>query len=117
VIAVAVGAALGVAAEIFAFVGRSDCAEPALGDPNFAAKSAAWGACDDQNIKHMALYGALGLGALAAGGITALAIAPKRSDIMEVLNKNNRLAPQPLQLELGYDPARRYAFAGAGVSF
>jgi hypothetical protein len=115
--AFAVGAVAGVAAGIYAVAGRSDCQEPAVTDPNFAAKAAAWGDCNDHNLQHTAAFTFIGIGAITAGGIAALVMAPKRSDIMEVVNKHNRLSPEPMRFELGYDPTRRSAYAGAAVAF
>jgi hypothetical protein len=109
VTALAVGAAAGLAAGIGAFAWQTDCSPDTT--------TAAFSACSHQNTEHLAVLGVLGVAALAAGGITAAAMMPKRSDIMDVVNKHNRLSPQPMQLELGYDPTRRYAYAGAAVPF
>jgi hypothetical protein len=115
--ALAVGAVAGMAAGIFAIMGRSDCPLPAVTDPDFAAKSAAWGACNEDNMQHLMIFGLMGFGAVTAGAIAAWASAPKRSDIMDFVNKHNRLSPDPLHFELGYDPTHQYAFAGASVFF
>jgi hypothetical protein len=115
--AFAVGAVAGVASGIYAVAGRSDCSQQAVTDPNFAAKISAWGDCNDHNLQHTALFSFIGIGAIAAGGIAAWAIAPKRSDVMDVVNKHNRLSPEPMRFELGYDPTRQYAYAGAAVAF
>jgi hypothetical protein len=108
-VALAAGAAAGAAAAIGAFAWQTDCSPDTT--------TAAFSACSHQNTEHLAVLGVLGVAALAAGGITAAAMMPKRSDIMDVVNKHNRLSPQPMQLELGYDPTRRYAYAGAAVPF
>jgi len=46
----------GVAITAYGFLGRSNCQEPALGDPDFAAKSDAWGRCDRDNIDRMGAF-------------------------------------------------------------
>jgi len=111
------GVVAGLAAGIYGFAGRPDCQDPSINDPNFAAKSDAWGACNDHNIKVMAAFGFIGVGAIAAGAAAAWAIAPSRSDILEVVSKDNRQSPYPIRLQLGYDPTRGLAFAGAALTF
>jgi hypothetical protein len=111
------GVAAGLATGIYAFAGRPSCQEPSISDPNFAAKSDAWGACNEHNVEMMATFGFIGVGTMIAGGLAAWAIAPSRSDLLDVVNKNNRLSPEPLHLQLGYDPSRQLAFAGATLTF
>ena len=65
----------------------------------------------------MATFGFIGVGAIIAGGLAASHIAPNRSDLLEVVNKNNRQSREPLRLELGYDPSHQLAFAGAALTF
>jgi len=113
----AIGVVAGLALGIYGFAGRPDCQEPSLNDPDFAAKSDAWGACNEHNINMMALFGFLGVGAITAGAAGAWAISPSRSDLLEVVNKNNRLSPEPLRLQLGYDPSHQLAFAVASLTF
>jgi hypothetical protein len=113
----AIGVVAGLALGIYGFAGRPSCQNPPLSDPNFAADSDAWGACNEHNINMMALFGFLGAGAITAGAFGAWAIGPNRSDLLEVLNKNNRLSPEPLRLQLGYDPSHQLAFAGASLDF
>jgi hypothetical protein len=111
------GLVIGVGSTIYGFASRSNCQQPSLADPDFAAKSAAWGSCVSDNIDRTATFTFIGLGAAVAGGFACHAIAPDRSDLLEVLNKNNRLSPEPLRLQLGYDPNHQLAFAGAAVTF
>ena len=111
------GVVAGLAAGIYGVAGRPDCQDPSIYDPNFAAKSDAWGACNDHNVKMMAAFGFIGVGAIAAGAAAAWAIAPSRSDLLEVVNKNNRQSRDPIRLQLGYDPSRELAFAGAALTF
>jgi hypothetical protein len=111
------GLAVGVASTIYAFAGRKACPDPSITDPNFAADSAAWGQCNDDNMTHSATFVFVGMAAAAAGGFGAFAIYPSRSQLLEVVNKNNRLSPTPLRLNLGYDPTHQFAFAGATLSF
>jgi hypothetical protein len=111
------GVAAGLASGIYAFAGRPTCQDPSISDPNFAAKSDAWGACNEHNIEMMATFGFIGVGAMIAGGVAAWAIAPSRADLLEVVNENNRQSPEPLRLQLGYDPSRGLALAGATLTF
>ena len=111
------GVVAGLAAGIYGFAGRPSCQNPPLSDPNFAAHSDAWSSCNEHNVETMAAFGFIGVGAIVAGGLAAWAIAPSRSDLLDVVNKNNRLSPEPLHLQLGYDPSRELAFAGAALTF
>lgn len=113
----AIGVVTGLALGIYGFAGRPTCQSPSISDPNFAADSDAWGACNEHNVNMMALFGFLGVGAITAGVFGAWAIAPSRSDLLDVVNKNNRLSPEPLRLQLGYDPNHQLAFAGAALTF
>lgn len=115
--ALVAGVVAGLAAGIYGFAGRPDCQEPSINDPDFAAKSDAWGACNEHNIKMMATFGFIGVGAIAAGAVAAWALAPSRSDLLDVINENNRQSREPLRLQLGYDPSRDFAFAGAALTF
>jgi hypothetical protein len=111
------GAVAGLASGIYAFAGQGDCQNPSINDPNFAAKSDAWSACNDHKVKMMATFGFIGVGAIAAGALGAWMIGPSRSDLLEVVNKNNRQSPEPLRLQLGYDPSSQLAYAGATLTF
>lgn len=108
-----VGVTVGLASTLYAFAGKTDCSPPSITDPNFAAKTTAWGDCNADSRRHLSTFGLIGFGAFAAGGIGALIAAPKRPDLLEVVNKHNRLNAEPLQLHLGYDPLRRSAHAAA----
>ena len=55
----------------------------------------------------------LGLGALVAGAVGGMAIAPGRSDMMSFVNRHNGLGGrEPIRFQLGYDPSRRFAHSG-----
>jgi hypothetical protein len=113
----ATGLVVGVASTIYAFASKSTCQDPSIYDPNFAAKVMAWGSCNEDNFNREATYVLVGFGAATLGALSALAMSPSRSDILDVLNKNNRLSPEPLRLQLGYDPSHQLAFAGAALTF
>jgi hypothetical protein len=115
--ALAGGILVGLGAVIYGIASRDDCRQPPLTDPNFAADSMAWGDCTDHNISRIATFSFVGVGAFVVGGLIAYASAPTRQDLLDVVNKNNRLSKQPLQLQIGYDPTQRFAFSGATVSF
>jgi hypothetical protein len=111
------GIAVGLISMIYSVASRNSCAQPPITDPNFAADSAAWGACNQGNVERLAAFGFLGIGAMIAGGLIAYASWPTHQELVDLVNKNNRLSKQPLQWQLGYDPAQRFAFGGATVSF
>ncbi|HVV51723.1 MAG TPA: hypothetical protein VHO06_18795 [Polyangia bacterium] len=113
----AAGVVVGLASAIYGVVGGDDCTEPSVTDPNFAADSQAWGACNERNVTKMATFGVLGVGAIIVGSLVAYARRPTHQDLMDLVNKNNRLSKQPLQWQVGYDPTQRFAFTGATVSF
>ncbi len=115
--ALVTGLVAGAASMIYAFAGQGSCQEPSIYDPHFAADSEAWGSCNEHRIDMMAIFGFLGVTAIAAGGGIAYALAPSRADLLEVVSKNNRLSPEPLRLQLGYDPGHQLAFAGAALTF
>jgi hypothetical protein len=111
------GIVVGLISVIYGVASENTCAEPQLTDPNFAADSQAWGACNQGNVERMATFGFLGVGAMVAGGLIAYANWPTHQELVDLVNKNNRLSKQPLQWRLGFDPAQRFAFGGATVSF
>jgi hypothetical protein len=52
------------------------------------------------------------------GGTAAYwSVVPRDQDLLQVVNKHNRLSPSPLRLQIGYDPSQRHALAGAVLSF
>jgi hypothetical protein len=111
------GFAAGLVSAIYGIAARNDCVLPPVTDPNFAADSAAWGACNDDNMRTTTTFGLLGVGLATAGLIGWVAVTPSRNDLLDVVNRHNRISPQPLQLQLGYDPAQHLARAGAVFSF
>ena len=115
--ALAFGVVAGLATAIYGYASTDNCIEPTLSDPHFGADADAWGACNDRNISKMATFSFLGAGIMVVGGVIAYANWPGRQDLLDLVNKNNRLSKQPLQLQLGYDPTQRFAFSGATVSF
>lgn len=115
--ALAIGVVAGIATAIYGFASTDNCVDPTLSDPNFGADAAAWGACNQRNVSKMTTFSFLGAGIMVVGGAIAYASWPRRQDLLDLVNKNNRLSKQPLQLQLGYDPAQHFAFSGATVSF
>lgn len=113
----AVGAVAGIATAVYGIATRSDCVEPPLSDPNFAADSQAWGDCDKNNIERMATFSFIGAGVLAAGFISAWVMAPSRADLIDLVNKHNRASQEPIHLQIGYDPTHQLAHAGAALTF
>ena len=111
------GLGAGVASTIYGIASRTTCTSPPVTDPHFAADSAAWSQCDEHNLTHMTTFGLIGAGLAMAGLAGAFAVVPSRRDLLDVVNKHNRLSPQPLQLQVGYDPIQRLASAGAALSF
>jgi hypothetical protein len=117
IVAAAAGVAAATASVVYAFKGQSTCTSPAVTDPAFAADTAAWAACNDRNMQHVETFTLLGMGALVAGVAAAWVIAPSRADVLDVVNKNNRLSPEPLHLQLGYDPTSRLTYGGVALNF
>jgi len=110
------GAGVGIAAIVYGVAGRKSCPEPAVTDANFAAATMAWNACNDDNQAHLMTFTLLGAGALLAGGVAAWVTAPGRTDVLDVVNENNRSSPSPLQWEVGYD-GHHVAWANARLAF
>ena len=111
------GLGLGIASGLAAVVTHKDCQDPSVFDPNFAAKMQEWGACNEHNLNLLATFSLLGVAAIAAGGLAAVATMPGRADTIGFINKHNQLSAQPLRLELGYQPDSRLAYGGATLSF
>ena len=111
------GLGAGVLSVLAGVATRRDCPSPSITDPKFAADLNALSACDQDNNDRMVMFGLLGL-VLAAGGMAAaFATMPSRQDLLDVVNKHNRLSPDPLRLQIGYDPGLHTAQAGATLSF
>jgi hypothetical protein len=111
------GFAAGVASTVYGFAGGKDCAMPSATDPNFAADAAAWDACNHDNFVHGVTFSLIGAG-LAAAGLVGWAVAmPSRNELLDLVNRHNRASPQPMQLQLGYDPIQHLARAGALFTF
>jgi hypothetical protein len=108
---------VGVASTIYAFAGRKTCVMPPVTDPNFAARSQIWGDCNSDNGTHLATFAVIGVGAVALGGIGAWTLSPHRSDVMDLVNEHNRISPQAIHLQLGYDPSSRLALGGLSKTF
>jgi hypothetical protein len=111
------GFAAGLVSAIYGIAARNDCVLPPATDPNFAADSAAWDACNHDNMATTATFGLLGVGLATAGLIGWVAVTPSRDELLDLVNRHNRINPQPLQLQLGYDPVQHLARAGAVFSF
>jgi hypothetical protein len=111
------GVGLGLASLLYGLATRNDCTAPSAFGPNLAARSAAWGACNDDGMQTMSTFALFGLGAMIVGGSVAWAEAPQRSDVLAFINKHNRLSREPLHLEIGYDPRTRLALAGGALTF
>ena len=93
--ALAGGIVVGLASMVYGFAGGDNCKDPSITDPNFAADVDAWGACNDRNMSKMATFGFLGLGAIIVGSIVAYASWPNHQDLLDLVNKNNRVSKQP----------------------
>ena len=112
-----VGVGVGLFSTVYAFAGRKCCASPSVNDPSFAADMDAWGRCNDDNMRTMATFTSVGLGAALIGLIASAVLFPSRSDVLEIVNEHNRLSHEPLRWQLGYDPTHRTASAGASLAF
>jgi len=111
------GAVVGLATALYGIATVSNCVQPAATDPNFAADAQAWGQCNRDNNSRMATYTFVGAGVIAAGIIGFWITSPKRGDLLDVINKHNRASPEPLHLQIGYDPTHQLAEAGATLTF
>ena len=113
----AAGLGLGLGLTIAGIVTRQDCQGPAVTDPDFAAKAEAWGACNRDNMSRMETFGLIGMAVATGGVIGALVTAPRRGDLLDLVNKHNRASADPMRLQIGYDPSRRFAHVGASIAF
>jgi hypothetical protein len=111
------GLAAGAASTAYALLGGKDCVAPSVTDPAFSVGMAAWAACNRDEMRRVTTFTLIGIGSIIAGGIGWLALHPGRSDVFELVNKHNRLRPEPLRFQLGYDPVGRLAYGGASLSF
>ena len=111
------GVGVGLFSTVYAFAGTKSCSSPSLNDPSFSADMDAWGRCNSDNMQTMATFTAIGLGAALVGLVASAVISPGRSDVLEIVNEHNRLSREPLRWQLGYDPTRRTATAGASLAF
>jgi len=111
------GFAAGVAATIYGFAGGQDCTMPSASDPNFAADAAAWDACNHDNFVHGVTFSLIGAGLAATGMIGWAVTTPSRNELLDLVNRHNRASPQPMHLQLGYDPVQHFARAGALFTF
>lgn len=111
------GIAVGAASFLYAFIPRDECVAPSPGDPNFAAAADAFDQCGRDRMTRMTTFSLIGLGSLGAGLLGNWLISPSRSDVLGFISDHNQRNPTPLRLQVGFDPARRSAFAGAQFSF
>jgi len=111
------GMAVGLFSGVYAVAGRKTCNEPPITDPNFAADTQAWGACNSDNGTHIATFMLLGVGSFVLGWIGWYALSPSRSDVLNLVNAHNRISPEPIRLQLGYDPTNRLALGGVSTAF
>jgi hypothetical protein len=112
-----VGALVGLGSVGYAIFGRKTCTQPPVTDPSFAADSVAWNACNDDNLRTSATFGLIGVGAFALGGVGWWLLAPKRSDLLDLVNTNNAASHDTMRLQLGYDPTSHLALGGFSRAF
>jgi hypothetical protein len=97
---------------------RQTCPDmPSAWSPNFDADRKAWFECNQSQNDFDFTPIAIGAGISVVAFVTALIVAPKRSEMLEFVNLHNRLTGEPIRWQLGYDPARRSAFTGAAIHF
>ena len=112
-----VGLVVGLVSTGYAMFGRKSCSQPAVTDPNFAADTAAWGACNEDNMNTSLKFGLIGVGAITLGGIGWWIISPKRSDLFELVNAHNAVHHDRMRLQIGYDPTGHLAMGGVSTAF
>ena len=111
------GLVVGVISTGYAIFGRKSCPQPAVTDPNFAADTSAWSACNGDNMNTSLKFGLIGVGAMTLGGIGWWIISPKRSDLFELVNAHNALSHDTMRLQIGYDPTSHLAMGGVSTLF
>jgi hypothetical protein len=107
----------GLGTTIYGIASRPSCPDPVLGDPNFATQVREAGACTERGMQRMMTFSLIGTGVMVTGLIGAMVVAPNRWDYFNFMNRHNALSPRPMRFQLGYDPNRRFAHAGATFSF
>ena len=112
-----VGLGVGLVSTGYAMFGRKSCPQPAVTDPNFAADTSAWGACNQDNTNTSLKFGLIGVGAMALGGIGWWIISPNRSDLFELVNAHNAVSHDTMRLQIGYDPTSHLAMGGVSTAF
>jgi hypothetical protein len=103
------GLVVGLLAPMVGFFARQDCSG--------TASPAALSSCGEDNMDILMVAGTVGLMAMIGGAAAYWSMAPHDQDLLQVVNKHNRVSPTPLRLQIGYDPAQRHALAGATLSF
>ena len=111
------GLVVGLAATGYAMFGGRSCAQPEVTDPNFAADTAAWSACNEGKVNTALEFGLIGVGAISLGGLGWWALSPKRSDLFDLVNAHNTLSPDTMRLQIGYDPTSHLAIGGVRATF
>lgn len=111
------GLVIGLVSTGYGIFGRKTCPQPLVTDPNFAADSAAWGACNENNDSTSGKFILAGLGAMTLGGLGWWILAPKRSDLFDLVNAHNALSHDTMRLQIGYDPTSRFAMGGLSMAF
>ncbi len=111
------GLVVPLATTVYALAGRKSCDLPSVHDPNFSAASDAWDKCHDDNNRFTGTVILVGLVTGIVAEIAAFATLPPRSALFDLVNEHNRLSPEPLRWQLGYNPSNRTAFGQLQLSF
>jgi hypothetical protein len=115
--ALVAGMGVGLALILTGVLTRAECTLPQVGAANFSTGAAEWESCNRDNMTRLQLFSVAGIVALLGGGVTALVTSPRRQDLLDVVNQHNRVNPEPLRLQIGYDPNHRFARAGVALTF
>lgn len=67
--------------------------------------------CEDDNLTRLLTFLGVGMGVALAGLLVFLIVKPGRGDMLEVLNRHNRISPTQMRLQLGYDAVRESVVA------